>query len=102
MCRRTEGSASEHGCQLDITLFSERVEAGEAAQLFPYNSLRNAALLAASTELVLLGDADLLVGSSMNAALEDEAGYVQAASFWLVELLVSGLRQDLAMCSGFS
>lgn len=66
---------------MDITLYSEIVKVGAAAQLFPVNSLRNAALLAASTELVMLGDADLLVGSSLNAALKDEAGCVQAANF---------------------
>ncbi len=62
------------GCLLDIMLFSE-VLAEEALQvLFPINALRNAALLAARTPLVMLGDADLLAGSSLNAALEDPAG----------------------------
>lgn len=69
-----EAGTSEGGCQMDITLFSEVVDDPEAVLLFPFNSLRNAALLTASTELVLLRDADLLVGSSLNAALEMKPG----------------------------
>lgn len=70
-----EAMASTQGCQMDVTLYSEVVANATVAALFPVNALRNAALLAASTELVMLGDADLLVGSSMNAALQDTARY---------------------------
>lgn len=70
---RTE-NASAGGCQLDVTLFSEEVADKAAAALFPVNALRNAALLAASTPLVMLGDADLLVGISLNEALADPVG----------------------------
>ena len=42
--------------------------------LFPVNALRNNALLAAATPLVMMSDADLLVGASLNAALADPAG----------------------------
>lgn len=69
--------ASKQGCQLDILLLSEVLQPGKVQLLFPVNALRNFALLAARTELILSADADLLPGASMNDALSDSAGYDQ-------------------------
>ena len=52
-------------------MYSERVADGAAAALFPINILRNNAILAARTPLVLLADADLLVGADLAAAMAD-------------------------------
>jgi hypothetical protein len=39
--------------------------------LFPINALRNLALLNANTELVMLGDLDLLAGADLKAVVTD-------------------------------
>ena len=51
-CYRLEALGA---CQPDIALYSEVVADAAAEQLFPINALRNAALLLARTELVMLG-----------------------------------------------
>lgn len=71
--RRAE-QASKRGCQMDILLLSEVLQPGGVQLLFPVNALRNFALLAARTELILSADADLLAGASMNDALSDHEG----------------------------
>lgn len=72
--RRAEKAAAG-GCQLDVMVLSEVVGTSEVQKkLLPINSLRNAAFLAAKTELVLSGDVALLVGSSLNDALASEKG----------------------------
>lgn len=58
-------------CQADVVVYSERVADEAAAALFPINILRNNAILAARTPLVLLADADLLVGADLAAAIAD-------------------------------
>lgn len=73
--RRRADSTPGRGCQLDIVLVSEILAEDALQILFPINLLRDIALLASRTELVLLGDADLLAGSSLNKALEDRSGY---------------------------
>lgn len=75
LLRRTE-TAAAGGCQLDITLYSEALADMPMLLLFPVNALRSAALLAAATPLVMMSDADLLVGASLNAVLADPAGCV--------------------------
>lgn len=66
--------AASGGCQLDILLLSETLKSDDVQRLFPVNAIRNFALLAARTELVLFADADLLVGASLNEALSTAAG----------------------------
>lgn len=66
----------EGGCQLSMALFSEVVAGPTEGLLFPYNALRNAALLAARTPLVLNVDADMLLSASLSRTLADPAGYV--------------------------
>jgi Glycosyl-transferase for dystroglycan len=51
-------------------VYSERV-ADDAATLFPINVLRNNAIVMARTPLVLLADADLLVGADLADAMAD-------------------------------
>jgi Glycosyl-transferase for dystroglycan len=52
-------------------VYSERVADDAAAALFPINILRNNAILVARTPLVLLADADLLVGADLADAMAD-------------------------------
>ena len=67
-----------------MILFSEVVADVAVAALFPVNALLNAALLAARTPMVMLGDADLLVSSSLNAALSNTAGWGHGPPAWIV------------------
>jgi Glycosyl-transferase for dystroglycan len=69
--------ATDSGCQLTITLHTEAVaDAAAAAQLFPANALRNAALLTARTQLVLVLDGDMLVAPALSTQLANPAGCV--------------------------
>lgn len=43
------------------------------AHLFPINALRNLALLNARTDLVMLGDMDLLAGADLKTVANNEA-----------------------------
>ena len=53
-CRMDELNA----CQPQLLLMSELVANASLVHLFPVNALRNAALLAAKTELVYIGDGE--------------------------------------------
>ena len=53
-CRLEE----QNNCQADIVLMSEELANATYSDLFPINALRNVALLAARTELVVIGDGD--------------------------------------------
>ncbi len=59
-----------------MALFSEVVAGPAEELLFPYNALRNAALLAARTQLVLTVDADMLLAAGLTATLVDPVGCV--------------------------
>jgi Glycosyl-transferase for dystroglycan len=67
--------AADGGCQLTVTLHTEAVADAAAAQLFPANALRNAALLNARTQLVMVLDGDMLVAPALSAQLANPAGY---------------------------
>ena len=70
--------AADSGCQLTITLHTEAVADAAAAQLFPANALRNAALLNAYTQLVLVVDGDMQVAPALSAQLATPAGCAAA------------------------
>jgi hypothetical protein len=92
-------------CQLDIMIFSEKVATNQLAkELYPENALRNMALLAAKTELVLIGDVDLLAGSELRDAVSDARRYnnllrLTAERMMVIVPTVLGLDVELAPCS---
>lgn len=62
---------STTGCQLRLLLLYELVDDPHIAALLPINTLRNAALLAASTPLVAMVDVDLLVSAALAQHMAD-------------------------------
>lgn len=71
---RAEADAG--GCQLTLTLHSELVADADAAALFPFNALRNAAMLLVRTSLVAVVDGDMLISHTLSAQLSTPAGCV--------------------------
>lgn len=68
-CHRLEALGR---CQMDIVVYSELIaDDDNAALLFPLNALRNAAMLLARTDLIMLADADLLIGGGTAEALSE-------------------------------
>lgn len=65
---------AEAKCQIDVLVVSERVE-GAAKTLFPINVLRNLAMLMAQTELIMLGDLDMLIGTDLRDVVHDAEKY---------------------------
>lgn len=74
MLSSCRAEAADGGCQLTITLHTEAVADAATAQLFPANALRNAALLNACTQLVLVVDGDMRVAPALSAQLANPAG----------------------------
>ncbi|EFJ46132.1 hypothetical protein VOLCADRAFT_118174 [Volvox carteri f. nagariensis] len=58
-------------CDLRLMLFAERVSDLQLAAIMPTNVLRNAAALAAQTDLVAMLDADLGVSATFNMLVSD-------------------------------
>ncbi len=61
--------AHERGCALRVLVLSEALGEPAMHMLLPINSLRNAALLAASTPLVSMIDVDLVLSSTLGQQL---------------------------------
>lgn len=74
---RMEGEPGS--CQLLLMLLYEVVRDEATASLLPINTLRNAALMSATSPLVAMIDVDLLLSSSLAAELQDEARWVMGA-----------------------
>lgn len=83
-------------CQLDVLVVSERLADAAAAKLFPVNALRNLALLSAKTELVMLGDLDLLAGRDLAAAVAGPQQCVLAFIASQTRLMIRGALDLLA------
>eukprot|EP00891_Asterochloris_glomerata_P007152 jgi/Astpho2/7152/Aster-x1419 len=94
-------------CMLDITLQAEIVE-DEAAHLYPINALRNRALQAAQTEVLLLLDVDFMVSHNLNSAgLQDHIYQaVQAEQLLVLPAFEASLENEAgqqlvdAACAG--
>lgn len=84
----------EGGCQLNIALFSEIVAGPAEEMLFPYNALRNAALLAARTPLVMNVDTDMLLSAALTATLSHHAGCASCGPRQSRDLACVCSRQD--------
>jgi hypothetical protein len=78
---RSEARVAEGGpgCRLQLLLLTEKIRSrpedspdGVMFTLFPINSLRNAALLAATTPMVVVVDSDLLLSRSMSLKMAQE------------------------------
>jgi len=77
-------------CVLDLDIVVEEVCTPQKALHYPVNALRNRALILASTELVLLLDADFIVDQELARTAEDPALYSD-----LVGLLSQGAAMVL-------
>jgi glycosyltransferase-like protein LARGE len=68
-------SALPEGCVLDLEVVAEECCNQDIASMYPTNAVRNRALQLASTEVVLLLDADFVVDLSLAKTLEDKGKY---------------------------
>lgn len=75
-------SALPDGCVLDLEVVAEECCNKDIGSMYPTNAVRNRALHLASTEVVLLLDADFIVDLSLARTLEDPQKYEE-----LVKLL---------------
>ena len=86
----SENSINQQNCILDLEIVVEEACTSEKAVLnYPVNSLRNRALLLASTELVLLLDVDFIV--------DQDLATVTSKNLTLYSELVGMLSQGAAM-----
>lgn len=94
----------EGRCRLDLTLLHERRQRHERAHppLVPINALRNAALAAAETPLVLLLDVDLLPSAGLHEALTTHdlggrflEGCCRRGEIWVLPALESVDRTEM-------
>ncbi|PNH12234.1 hypothetical protein TSOC_000853 [Tetrabaena socialis] len=63
--------ASNEACELRLLLFTERTADRQIAAMMPTNALRNAAGLAAQTDLAAMLDADISVSASFSDVVAD-------------------------------
>jgi len=75
-------STLPEGCVLDLEVVAEECCNQDIASMYPTNAVRNRALQVASTEVVLLLDADFVVDLSLAKTLENKGKYKE-----LVDLL---------------
>lgn len=68
-------SALPEGCVLDLEVVAEECCNQDIGSMYPTNAVRNRALQLASTEVVLLLDADFVVDLSLAKTLEDRGKY---------------------------
>jgi hypothetical protein len=68
-------SALPQGCVLDLEVVAEECCNQDIGSMYPTNAVRNRALQLASTEVVLLLDADFVVDLSLAKTLEDKDKY---------------------------